>query len=73
MLSEVIFESGKRKIDLHRSSRYFSRMNRDLSPDVAPDNLRVEMVESNGEVKSPRLWHIRFPFIDCLAFVDVDF
>lgn len=36
MLSEVIFESGKRKIDLHTdASRYFPRTTRDLSHDVA--------------------------------------
>lgn len=42
MLSEVIFESGKRKIDLYAgSSRYFPRTNRDLLPDVALGNTLV--------------------------------
>lgn len=75
MLSEVIFESGKRKIDLHRSARYFSRMNRDLSPDVALDNPRVASGWSRvmAKLRAFVCGTFAFPFIDCLAFVDVDF
>lgn len=76
MLSEVIFESGKRKINLCRISRYFPRieiyLTMLLSVTLVRELLashRVEMLESNGEVKNPRLG-FTFLSIGCLAFVD---